>query len=152
MDRVVFQCPACNEEIGVEPTDSDIPVRCPKCGNRIRIPQEKLATLDRRRRPYILYAVMLVALCWLTTITLGTATIRPEVNRSLANLEKNFRRTSVRIKSPAPFVISYRIEATEALVGIDAGYTLTKYYVWFFRLKWEIPTSSVPRILKWVWP
>jgi len=100
---------------------------------------------------FLLQLVGVFVVCWALTLTFGYMAFRGEID----DIEKKHfvdQAPEKMIRSPLPFVLSARLQATLQKEGVVGKRTITRYYVWCFGYKKELASQSVPGIMTWVWP
>ena len=162
LGEIACKCPECGAEMSFLPAYAGRAMPCPKCGNAVPVPDPDKEA-ERRRHSKIwklVQAVALIALCWGTTAYFGPTAVRDDIYNVILPLKKNFRTVRVDTRYPLPFVISFRVKASDAKVPYEKttdtsqiliDSTFTKYYIWFFRYKREMRFRSDPFLLRWVW-
>ena len=150
-ENVVFPCSRCSAPISLPADVGQLYVTCPNCGQVDRVP------LFQKRHPlrsailFVLLLILVTALCWTITVTIGGEVIRPDIDATLANMRVGAD-TTVLIRAPVPFVVSFRVSGTEVKKGgIRVGLSITKYYLWFFNYIRCLPDDHLPAALKWIW-
>lgn len=160
--EILCKCPECGAELSFLPAYAGRTMPCPRCGNAVPVPDpEKEAEKLRHRKIWkVVRALVLVAGCWGLTAYFGPAAVRNEIYDTVLPLRENFRTVTVERRYPLPFVISFRVRASEAKVKYDKATdasqilidsTFTRYYFWFFHWKWEMRFRHDPFLLSWVW-
>ena len=146
--EITFDCSKCRKTVTMRPDATKPHVPCPHCGSMNHIPVKKMKShrFAIVALAIVLLPVAIVGLCWSLTMTLGADSLRPEI----AQLSRGRRDVVIRVKAPAPFVLTYSINVPSGGEG-RASMMIRKYYYWFITIKWEVPENDVPDLFKWVW-
>lgn len=152
MADTVFQCPKCGTELRCGPATGCHFLPCPKCGAMVVVPETAVAPRRATLFHRLARLVLLIVLCWALTQVFGAKAINPEAASELSRTRRSFQSATMRIRSPLPFVIAYRLDASEIKKGVKTDYTFEKYYLWY---AWSVREMNVadpaPALLTWVW-
>ncbi|OQW96642.1 MAG: hypothetical protein BWK77_04080 [Verrucomicrobia bacterium A1] len=145
-----FPCARCKTPIAWPANVDQVYESCLACGAVNRVPVVEEHHRVRNAVLIVILLVLLVAICWTVTVTLGGEMIQPEISATLASMKVG-PDTVLHIRAPVPLVVSFRVTGTQVKSGIRIGLSITKYYFWYFSDYREIPETQVPPVLKWVW-
>jgi hypothetical protein len=149
-EPATFPCSRCQAPIPRPPDANQFYAACPACGIVNRIPVVRQSHPLRTTMMIMVLLILVVAICWTVTVTIGGQMIQPEIGATLSQMKVG-PDTVLHIRAPLPFIVSFRLAGTQTKSGVHIGITITKYYFWYVKDYRELREAQTMPALKWVW-
>lgn len=149
-ENTTFPCSRCKTPIAWPADSNQFYAPCLSCGIVNRVPVVVVHHPLRNALLIVFLVILIVAICWTVTVTIGGEMVRPEVGAVLTHMRVG-PDMLLYIRAPLPLVVSFRVTGTQEKGGVRIGLSVTKYYLWYFSGYRELPDAEKSPVFSWVW-